>query len=592
MKFIEMGLNPDVVKAIGELGFESPTPIQEKCIPYIYEKQEDLIANAQTGTGKTAAFGLPIIGMLDQNDRSVQALILSPTRELALQISKDIEAYTKYSSKINVAAVYGGASMDTQVRDIKKGAQIVVGTPGRTMDLIKRRMLKVGNIKWLVLDEADEMLSMGFKDELDSILENTPDSKQTLLFSATMPKGVEVIANKYMNEPQKIAVGKKNSGADHVEHIYYKVQARDRYAALKRIVDINPGIYGIVFCRTRRETNEVAEHLMQDGYNADALHGDLSQAQREYVMSKFRNKSLQILVATDVAARGLDVNDLTHVINYNLPDDSEVYVHRSGRTGRAGKKGISICLIHSREQHKVKLLQSMVDKKFTQQQVPLGEEVCEKQLFHLVYKIGEITVDDDVIEPYMQAIDEKLGTLSREDLIKRFVSVEFNRFLDYYSGARDLNIHDKKNKDRDRDRNDQSGEGGKKHKRGMDYSRFHLNLGTKNGISPGKIIGLITDNPQFKSLEIGNIELFKKFSFFEIDKKYEQDVIKHFDKLDYNGVEIVIELSKAKANRPGSSKKAKGCSYGGGRSSDNGRKKPFRTNKHRSGSGGSRKRRY
>ena len=615
MKFIEMGFDPDVIKAIGELGFESPTPIQEKCIPYIYEKQEDLIANAQTGTGKTAAFGLPIIGMLDQNDRSVQALILSPTRELALQIAKDIEAYTKYSSKINVAAVYGGASMDTQVRDIKRGAQIVVGTPGRTMDLIKRRMLKVGNIKWLVLDEADEMLSMGFKDELDSILENTPDSKQTLLFSATMPKGVETIANKYMNEPNKISVGKKNSGADNVEHIYYKVQARDRYAALKRIVDINPGIYGIVFCRTRRETNEVAEHLMQDGYNADALHGDLSQAQREYVMSKFRNKSLQILVATDVAARGLDVNDLSHVINYNLPDDSEVYVHRSGRTGRAGKKGISICLIHSREQHKVKLLQRMVDKKFTQQQVPLGEEVCERQLFHLVDKIGEITVDDEVIEPYMQAIDEKLGNLSREDLIKRIVSVEFNRFLNYYSGARDLNINDKKGRDRDRDRdrgdrgdrgdrrdrgdrgdrrdrgdrNDQSGEGGKQHKRGMDYSRFHLNLGTKNGISPGKIIGLITDNPQFKSLEIGNIELFKKFSFFEIDKQYEQDVIKHFEKLDYDGVEVLIELSKAKATRP-SSNKSKGGSYGG--DSDNGRKKPFRSNKHRSGSGGSRKRRY
>jgi len=594
MKFNEMGLHPDVLKAIGELGFESPTPIQEKCIPFIYENQKDLIANAQTGTGKTAAFGLPIIGMLEENNRSVQALILSPTRELALQIAKDIEAYTKYSSKINVAAVYGGASMDTQVRDIKRGAQIVVGTPGRTMDLIKRRYLKVGNIKWLVLDEADEMLSMGFKDELDSILENTPDDKQTLLFSATMPKGVEVIANKYMSNPDKIAVGKQNSGAENVEHIYYRVQARDRYLALKRIVDINPGIYGIVFCRTRRETNEVASRLMEDGYNADALHGDLSQAQREYVMSKFRNRNLQILVATDVAARGLDVNDLTHVINYNLPDDSEVYVHRSGRTGRAGKKGISICLIHSREQHKIKLLQRMVDKKFTIQSVPLGTEVCEKQLFHLVDKISKIEVDNQVIEPYMKAIDEKLGDLSREDLIKRFVSVEFNRFLSYYSGAKDLNLYDKRERDSKRgDRDSGRGEQGegKKHKRGMDYSRFHVNLGTKNGINPARIIGLITENPKFKSLEIGNIELFKKFSFFEIDKKYEQDVINHFKDLDFNGVAVEIELSKAKATRP-TNNKAKNSSYGGNKSNDRGgRKKSYRDGGKSKSYGGKRKRR-
>ncbi|OYT17198.1 MAG: DEAD/DEAH box helicase [Bacteroidetes bacterium 4572_77] len=592
IRFDEMGLAPEVVKAIGELGFESPTPIQEKCIPFLYQNSRDLVANAQTGTGKTAAFGLPIIGLLDPKIKSVQALILSPTRELGMQIAKDIKAYTKYSPDINVVAVYGGASMDVQIKELKRGGQVVVGTPGRVADLIRRSKLKVGGIKWLVLDEADEMLSMGFKDELDAILSNTPEEKQTLLFSATMPKGIESIAKKYMDDPEKIVVGKKNAGADNVRHFYYKAQAKDRYLVLKRIVDMSPGIYGIVFCRTRRETNEVAEHLMKDGYNADALHGDLSQPQREYVMARFHSRNLQILVATDVAARGLDVDSLTHVINYNLPDDAEIYVHRSGRTGRAGKSGVSISIVHGREQHRVKMLQKMLNKKFEQELIPTGPQVCERQLFHLVDKMEHIAVDEKQIAPYLDTIYEKLEAVTREDLIKRFVSVEFTRFLDYYSDARDLNMSTKPDR-RDKFDEDQN-EGGKKHKKGMEYSRFYVNLGIKNGINPGKIIRLITDEPSFKSLEIGSIELFKKFSFFEVDRKFEKEVIKHFEDLDYNGIKVSIELSNSKANKPENNKSRSHSSGGGkpwGKKSYGGKRNYSGGNSGGSG-GGSRKKRY
>ena len=588
IKFDEMGLAPEVVKAIGELGFETPTPIQEKCIPFIYQNSDDLIANAQTGTGKTAAFGLPIVGLLDPKDKNVQALILSPTRELGMQIAKDLKAYTKYSPDINIVAIYGGASMDVQIKELKRGGQIVVGTPGRVADMIRRKKLKVDHIRWSVLDEADEMLSMGFKDELDAILANTPQEKQTLLFSATIPKGIESIAKKYMSNPEKISVGKKNAGADNVRHFYYKVQARDRYLVLKRIVDMTPGIYGIVFCRTRRETKEVAENLMKDGYNADALHGDLSQPQREYVMARFHSRHLQILVATDVAARGLDVDDLTHVINYNLPDDSEIYVHRSGRTGRAGKSGICVSIIHGREQHKVRLLQKMVGKKFDQEMIPTGAQVCETQLFHLVDKMEHISVDEKQIEPYLETVYKKLDWLSREDLIKRFVSVEFSRFLEYYSDARDLNVPVK----RERDNNDEQQDGGKRHRKNMDYSRFYVNLGTKNGINPGKIIRLITDEPSFKSLEIGSIELFKKFSFFEIDKKYEKEVMKHFENMDYNGIKVSIELSKSKASKPtNTNTKSSRSSFGGGKSYGGHRKSSGGNSSYNKG-GGSRRKKY
>jgi ATP-dependent RNA helicase DeaD len=555
MNFTEMGLRSEIVKAIGELGFESPTPIQEECIPFLIENSNDLIANAQTGTGKTAAFGLPILENISAGDLFVQAIILAPTRELTNQITKDLKNYAKYLPAVNIVPVYGGASMDTQIRELRKGGQIVVGTPGRVRDLIKRKILKLGNISHLVLDEADEMLSMGFKEELDEIISKTSPNRQTLLFSATMPKTVVKIANDYMSTPHTIQVDKVNTGAENVRHIYYQVAARDKYLALKRVVDLNPGIYGIVFTRTRSDAKEVAEKLMKDGYNADALHGDLSQPQREYVMARFRSKNLQILVATDVAARGLDVDNLSHVINYNLPDDPEVYVHRSGRTGRAGKSGVSISIIHGRENQKIKQIEKMLGKQFNFQKVPMGKEICKKQLFHLIDNMEKVEVDEKQIEPFMAEVNAKLEWLSREDLIKRFVSVEFNRFLEYYSDAKDLNLnHDqkrssdrKKDKGRDRDREDFSR--GKKRKKDIEYSRFYINLGTKNGINPVKLMGLLNKNKQLQSIEIGDIELFKKFSFFEVDKNYEKEVLNYLDKKDYQGLPLKLELSNAPAKK-------------------------------------------
>ncbi len=440
IQFSEMGLRPEILQSIGELGFETPTPIQEKVIPFLLETQQDLLGLAQTGTGKTAAFGLPIIQQIDFSDRRTQALILSPTRELCMQIAKDLVNYSKKVANLNVLPVYGGADIKKQLDGLERGAHIVVGTPGRTLDLINRKKLKIENIRWLVLDEADEMLSMGFKEELDAILENITSNKQTLLFSATMPKEIMQIAEKYMKDPAEISVGKKNTGAENVEHHYYIVHAKDRFEALKRIADINPNIYGIIFCRTRMSTKEVAEKLMHDGYNADALHGDLSQAQRDFVMDRFRRRHLQMLVATDVAARGLDVNNLTHVIHFDLPDDPEVYIHRSGRTGRAGKAGISVSIIHLKEKSRLKLVEKKVGKSFLLKQIPTGKEVCEKQLFNLIDKVENIDVDEEQIGPFMPVIYHKLEWLDREELINHFVSVEFNRFLQYYANTPDLNV--------------------------------------------------------------------------------------------------------------------------------------------------------
>ncbi|MGC9352771.1 MAG: DEAD/DEAH box helicase [Mariniphaga sp.] len=409
--FNTMGLSPEIQQAVELLGFETPTPIQDKTIPFLLENNTDMVALAQTGTGKTAAFGLPIIQQIDTSKKHTQALILSPTRELALQIASDLTNFSKFTQKINIVVVYGGADIRKQINELERGASIVVGTPGRTLDLIKRKKLKVNEIKWLVLDEADEMLSMGFKDDLDAILETSPKEKQTMLFSATMPKEIVSIANKYMTNPHEISVGRKNTGAENVEHHYYVIHAKDRYIALKRVADINPNIYGIIFCRTRAETKEVADKLMQDGYNADALHGDLSQAQRDHVMARFRGKHLQMLVATDVAARGLDVNDLTHVINYNLPDDPEIYIHRSGRTGRAGKKGISVTMIHLREKGKLRQVEKKVNKTFIQKPVPSGKEICEKQLFSLIDKMENTEVNEAEIGQFMPVIYKKLRTV-------------------------------------------------------------------------------------------------------------------------------------------------------------------------------------
>jgi len=553
-----MGLNPEIQLAIEEIGFERPTPIQEKVVPFLMEGKQDLVALAQTGTGKTAAFGLPILQQIDTTKKATQTLILSPTRELAMQIANDLENYARHLTKINIAVVYGGADIKKQINQLERGAQIVVGTPGRTLDLIKRKKLKVNEIQWLVLDEADEMLSMGFKDDLDAILETSPAEKQTLLFSATMPKEIISISKKYMNNPFEISVGKKNTGAENVEHHYYLIHAKDRYIALKRIADLTPNIYGIIFCRTRAETKDVADKLMRDGYNADALHGDLSQAQRDHVMARFRNKHLQMLVATDVAARGLDVNDLTHVINYNLPDDPEIYIHRSGRTGRAGKRGISVTLIHLREKGKLRQVEKSVNKKFIQQQVPSGKEICEKQLFNLIDRMEQVDVNETEIESFMPVIYKKLSWLDREDLIKRFVSVEFNRFLKYYENAPDINVdesrtsHDESRYSERRggrsERGERSNRGGrgKKSRGDYDFARFFFNMGKKNGINKRKIIDLVNEHLPNKSAEIGDIEVMKNFSFFEVDKRYEKEIMKSMKNAKFKGQRIGIDIAKGK----------------------------------------------
>jgi ATP-dependent RNA helicase DeaD len=529
--FEELGLKPELLKIIDELGFVNPTPIQDKIIPVILNTSKDLIGLAQTGTGKTAAFGFPIIQLSDITSGQVQSLVLCPTRELCMQVANDLKTYSRYINHFKAISVYGGASIEPQINAIKKGCQIVVGTPGRTLDLIRRKVLKIKNIRWLVLDEADEMLNMGFKEELDAILEQTPGEKQTFLFSATMPREIRNIAEKYMNKPEEVLAGKKNIGAENVRHEFYIVNAKDRYEALKRIADINPKIYSIVFCRTRRETKEVADKLIADGYNADALHGDLSQVQRDNVMNRFRIKHLQILVATDVAARGLDVNDLTHIINYNLPDELEIYIHRSGRTGRAGKSGISIAICHSREVNKIKRLEQLSDKKFVKKQVPGGSEICEKQLFNLIDKVEKIEVNESQIEQYLPVIYKKLDWLSREDLIKHFVSVEFNRFLAYYKGARDLNVVGKPKAEIRKGK-------------AKGFSRFFISVGSKSNLTVPRLIGLINDTTQKRNIEIGKIEIMKKFSFFEIDQRFEKEILRAFKNVRYEGGSVSVELSK------------------------------------------------
>lgn len=543
--FSKMGLTDQIVQAIGELGFEEPTPIQADAIPHLLSSAQDLIASAQTGTGKTAAFGLPTIQFIDSDDPSTQALVLAPTRELCLQIAKDLTAYAKYTEGVKVAAVYGGASIENQIRALKKGAQIVAATPGRAKDLIGRGKLRLGNVRRLILDEADEMLSMGFQDELNAILEETPEEKQTLLFSATMSKEILRITKKYMQDPARISVAAMNEGAKNVNHLYYMVQARDRYEVLKRIVDINPNIYGIVFCRTRRETKEVSNKLMQSGYNADALHGDLSQAQRDEVMTRFRNGQLQLLVATDVAARGLDVNELTHVINYNLPDDTEVYTHRSGRTGRAGKKGTSIAIIHTRESRKIRDIERKSKIEFTREKAPGGKEICTKQLYALIDKMEKVEVDEEQIEPFLPEIYRKLEWLDREKLIKHFVSIEFNRFLSYYKGARDINVSEKavRKEDFSRERGKDYNRSGR---RRTPFARLHINLGSRDRLSPSRLIGLINEALDSGDAEIGKIEILKKFTFFEIDKRLASVLREALSDFYFEGIQIEVEFAQAR----------------------------------------------
>jgi len=551
--FKEMGLDKQLIRAVEDLGFESATPIQEQVIPKILDDKQDLIALAQTGTGKTAAFGLPLIQLADDSTNDVQGLILSPTRELCVQIAKDLTSYAKYKKGFNVIPVYGGAPIETQIKSLRKGGQIIVGTPGRMLDLIKKKHVKIQNIRWLVLDEADEMLNMGFKEDLDAILSKTPAVKQTLLFSATMPKEILRIAANYMHEPDEISVGKKNIGAENVKHEYYVTQAKFRYEVLKRIADMNPKIYGIVFCRTRRETKEVADKFMNDGYNADALHGDLSQSQRDYVMNRFRNGHLQMLIATDVAARGLDVNNLTHVINYNLPDELEIYIHRSGRTGRAGKSGTAITIVHSRETRKIRDLEKIVGKSFKRKPIPDGKEICKKQLFNLIDKVEKVKLNEEQIEEFLPQIHKKLDWLSREDLVKHFVSVEFNRFLAYYKDAPDLNIDADSHKENTRGGKFKDKERGGR-RSDKEFTRFFINLGKKNNLNASKLIGLINDKTRSRDIEVGKIDILKSFSFFEIEKKYESAIIKSFEEDSrYEGIRVAVEVSK-----PDPSKKNRG----------------------------------
>ena len=507
MTFRELNLKDDILSAIEELGYVQPMPVQEKTIPFMLEQTADLVALAQTGTGKTAAFGLPVLHMIDASQKKVQALVLAPTRELCIQISNDLKGYSKNMRGMRVVPVYGGEDIRTQLKQLDTPPQIIVATPGRLIDLIERGKIELGGINFLVLDEADEMLNMGFKEDIETILQRTPDTRRTMLFSATMPKEIAMIAKRYMKNYEEITIGTKNSGSENVAHIYYVSQARQRYLVLKRIVDLNQDIYGIVFCRTRQETKEVADKLMHDGYNADALHGDLSQAQRDTVMQKFRIRNIQLLVATDVAARGLDVSDLTHVINYNLPDDVEIYTHRSGRTGRANKKGISVSIIHSKEKFKIKDIERMLKKDFEQQQIPNGLEVCKKQLFHMIDRMENVEVNEEQIDPYMAQIMKQLEYLSKEEILKRFVSLEFNRFLDYYKDSEDLNYHEKNERgSRERgergdraergDRNDRGERGAKSGKR----IRLKINVGEREGINAKRFLGIINDVTNDKSI--------------------------------------------------------------------------------------------
>jgi ATP-dependent RNA helicase DeaD len=579
--FDEFGLKIEIQKAIKELGFETPTPIQAETIPHLMSSDQDIIATAQTGTGKTAAFGLPAIHLADGGNKKTQTLVLCPTRELCVQITRDLMSYSKYLKGINILAVYGGAKISNQIRALKQGAQIVIGTPGRTRDLINRKNLSIGHIERVILDEADEMLTMGFKEELDAILENTPREKQTLLFSATMSKKVVAITRKYMKNTVEIAVARRNIGAENVKHVIYRVHAKDRYEVLKRIADMNPNIYGIVFCRTRRETKEIANKLMHDGYNADAIHGDLSQSQRDEVMGKFRRRSLQLLVATDVAARGLDVNDLTHIINYNFPDDPEVYVHRSGRTGRAGKSGISIAVIHTRDMKKIKEIERISGISFSRELVPSGRDICEKRLYALMDKIEKVEVNEEQITPFLDDIYQKLAWLDRENLIKHFVSAEFNRYLSYYKNARDINISGGKDKREKRSRSE-----GRKTK----FATIYINIGGRNNLNPNRLMGLINEALDSKDAVIGSIDIMKKFSFFEIEDNRKDTLIKALNKETFEGVALSVEISKEMPNRASSSKdefyKRKSKRKGG-------RDKKFRGRKDRKGSGsrGKRKKR-
>lgn len=577
--FSELGLNDALLRAIAEQGYEHPMPVQEEVIPWLTDTQvdnqhSDLIALAQTGTGKTAAYGLPLLHLLaaegdQEGKKHVRALILAPTRELCIQIAEDLQDFARYLPSIDMLAVYGGAGIEPQIRALKHGVDVVVATPGRLIDLMNRGVADLSQVRYVVLDEADEMLSMGFQDDLNSILEGVPAEHRTLLFSATMSKEIERIAQKYLSDAHQIQVGSRNEGSENVNHIYYMVRAKDKYAALKRVVDYYPRIYAIIFCRTKAETQEVADNLIRDGYNADALHGDLSQQQRDLTMQKFRHHRTQLLVATDVAARGLDVNDLTHVINYGMPDDVENYTHRSGRTGRAGKKGTSICIINLRERSRIRLVEKQIQKKFEQGTLPEPREICTKQLYHVIDDIERVEVDEEEIAPFMDEVRKRWEWLDKEDLIKRILSREFGRFLQYYANAPEIEAETEGRKSREK------GESSGRRRRGertaeAGYTRLFLNVGKIDGMFAREIIGLLNKNVHGDKVNVGRIDLMRNFSFVEVAEQDADRVIKALKHgVTVKGRSVVADRSEAEGH----------AGDDGGRKAD--RKRPARDRSQR-----------
>ncbi|MBT8305921.1 MAG: DEAD/DEAH box helicase [Maribacter sp.] len=557
-KFKALGLQKSLLDAVADLGFETPSEVQEKAIPILLEDETDLVALAQTGTGKTAAFGFPLIQKLDSGSRTTQGLILSPTRELCLQITNELKLYAKYEKSINVVAIYGGASITEQARQVKRGAQIVVATPGRMKDMIGRRLVDISKIDYCILDEADEMLNMGFFEDIKDILSNTPNEKSTWLFSATMPQEVSVIAKRFMHSPQEITVGARNAGTSTVQHEYYVVGGRDRYPALKRLADTNPDIFSVIFCRTKRDTQKVAEKLIEDGYNAGALHGDLSQNQRDLVMNSFRKKQIQMLVATDVAARGIDVDDITHVINYQLPDEIETYTHRSGRTGRAGKSGISMVIVTRSELRKIKAIENKIKQKFISKTIPTGMEICEIQLYHLANKIKDTEINEE-IEDYLPAINDVFQGIEREELIKKIVSVEFTRFYNYYKKTRDLNTVD--SGERSERRGDRGGEISSN-----GSVRYFINVGEKDGYDWMSLKDFIRDTVALGKDDVFKVDVKDSFSFFNTDAEATERILATFTEFKVDGRFVNVEVSRNPGGGRGRDRKRSGGNKDGGRS--------------------------
>jgi ATP-dependent RNA helicase DeaD len=569
MTFNDLGLRSQVVKAVTDMGFEQPTPIQLEAIPHLLKSKSDFVGLAQTGTGKTAAFGLPLVNRITESQKYPKGLIICPTRELCLQIAKDIDNYSKYEKNATVEAVYGGADIQRQIKNIRNGVAIVVATPGRLVDLIKRKSIQLNEVEVVVLDEADEMLNMGFKEDLDYILSATPNEKSTWLFSATMPAEVARIGKTYMTDPLEVSIGNKNEGNANIDHIYFSVKERDRYAALKRLIDFNPKIFGLVFCRTRRETQQVAEKLAKEGYSAEAIHGDLSQAQRDRVMNLFRSRSIQLLVATDVAARGIDVNDITHVINYNLPDEVENYTHRSGRTARAGNTGESLVLINTREKYKINQIEKIINQKFAFAEIPGPEAICAIQLESMINKVKATKVNEEEIAPFIPHILSDLEDLSKEEVIKKFVSAEFNRFLDYYKKAGDLNAKasDRGGDDRGSTRGGRDERGSRGRSRGTDENkqRFFVSLGDKDGLNPGGLLRVICDATGLKSDTIGRIDIMPAFSFFDADKTDAEKILSQVHGADFEGKSMNIEKTEDKSKGGGGRSRGGGSRGGGDR---------------------------